>query len=208
MIIGINAKIGHGKDTVGQMIQELRPDSKWEIKKWAAKLKQTATLLTGVPIEMWEDQNFKKMSMTGDWGMTYREFLQKLGTDAMREGLHKEVWVNALMSDYIPIITQTNFTYDYDHFPNWIITDTRFPNEANAVKQKGGICLKVVRPCEECGALYHHKMSCYRHLRHPEMLHPSETSLDNYSFDYTIENIGDLVELKNKVETFLKQFNL
>jgi len=208
MIIGVHAKIGHGKDTVGKIIQELRPDKKWEIKKWATKLKQTATLLTGVPVEMWEDQDFKKMTMTGDWGMTYREFLQKLGTDAMREGLHKEVWVNALMSDYVPVVTP-DFVYGYGvRFPNWIITDTRFPNEADAVGKKGGICLRVVRPCDECGGLYTHKMSCFRHLRHPEMLHASETSLDNYSFDYTIENTGDLAELKEKVETFLKQFNL
>ena len=34
--------------------------SGWEDKKFAGKLKQIASLITGVPIEMWEDQEFKK----------------------------------------------------------------------------------------------------------------------------------------------------
>jgi len=80
MIIGINGKIGSGKDTVGKIIQWLtKPEldgqyigfqtyddatlerlSPFKIKKFAGKLKQTASLLTGIPIEMWEDQEFKK----------------------------------------------------------------------------------------------------------------------------------------------------
>jgi hypothetical protein len=34
--------------------------SDWEIKKFAGKLKQTASLLTGIPVEMFEDQEFKQ----------------------------------------------------------------------------------------------------------------------------------------------------
>ena len=85
MIISINAKIGSGKDTVGKIIQYLvdkdragyqHPDSQedfesycknfnqkycnWEIKKFAGKLKQIGSILTGIPVEMFEDQEFKK----------------------------------------------------------------------------------------------------------------------------------------------------
>jgi hypothetical protein len=78
---------------------------------------------------MWEDQEFKKQYMPEDWRkttgimseqglgelMTYREFLQRLGTEAMRDGLHTNVWVNALFSDYVPIsdISKSN-TYTDD----------------------------------------------------------------------------------------------
>jgi len=114
MILGINGKIGSGKDTVGKIIQHLTSEwedeefqdtdmldvrSNWEIKKFAGKLKQIASILTGIPVENFEDQEFKKLDMSPEWGMTYREFLQKLGTEAMREGLHTNVWVNALMAD-------------------------------------------------------------------------------------------------------------
>ena len=138
MIIGINGKIGSGKDTIGKIIQYLTAneevkqvttleewlesddlngrDFNWKIKKYAGKLKQTASLLTGIPIEKFEDQEFKKTSLGPEWNrflyatlddenpllsiMSVREFLQKLGTEAMREGLHTNVWCNALFSDY------------------------------------------------------------------------------------------------------------
>ncbi len=32
--------------------------------------------------------------------MTVRELLQKLGTDAIRDNLHEDAWVNALISEY------------------------------------------------------------------------------------------------------------
>ena len=145
-LIGINGKIGSGKDTIGSIIQYLTSESgnqnssrhrtyeeflsngggstlrnfdlhyvsDWEIKKFAGKLKQIASLLTGFSIEMFEDQEFKRKQMSEDWGMTYREFLQKLGTEAMRNGLHTNVWCNALFSDYIPIsdISKSNTYVD------------------------------------------------------------------------------------------------
>lgn len=148
MIIGINGKIGSGKDTVGQIIQYLTThpeslrvnpvfnqgfeysldysknkegfsfhNSNWKIKKFAGKLKQIASILTGATLEQLEDQDFKKQYIGESWRkltgamseqglgelMTYRELLQKLGTEAMRNGLHENVWVNALMADYVPI---------------------------------------------------------------------------------------------------------
>ena len=100
MIIGINGKIGSGKDTVGSIVQYLTSDMcridnftfqewlnygknkeqyehKWETKKFAGKLKTVASLLTGVPVEKFEDQEFKQKHMGLQWKMTYREFLQK-----------------------------------------------------------------------------------------------------------------------------------
>lgn len=120
-------------------------NSTFEVKKFAGKLKTIASLLSGANIEDFEDQEFKKGKMTADWDyelvgedwvdgqpqkrpMTYREFLQKLGTEAMRDGLHTNVWVNALFADY------KGFVKEWDEFgndllveyPNWIITDMRF----------------------------------------------------------------------------------
>ena len=47
MIIGISGRIGSGKDTVGEIIQKLcltNNGPKFEIKKYAGKLKQMASL--------------------------------------------------------------------------------------------------------------------------------------------------------------------
>ena len=202
MIIGINGKIGSGKDTVGKIIQYLQchntgeitiqdvmsnPEHEWwleeqskfEIKKFAGKLKEVASLLTGIVADQFEDQEFKKLYMGVDWDMTYREFLQKLGTEAMREGLHTNVWVNALFADYKPPkMSQYNPS-------NWIITDMRFPNELEAVEERKGITIRVVRSGTTVGT------------------HASETALDDAYFDHVISNNGTIEDLIEKVRQIL-----
>jgi hypothetical protein len=180
-IIGISGKIGSGKDTIAQIISETSK-KQWEVKKFAGKLKQIASMLTGISVDKFEDQDFKNTFLGPEWDtygisrrqMTVRELLQKLGTEAMRNGLHTNTWVNALFCEYVP-------------HNNWIITDVRFPNEYDAVKSKGGIIIRVNRPG------FGTSMVSLANA------HPSETALDGHEFDHVIENNGDLYELRKKV---------
>lgn len=226
-IIAISGRMGSGKDTVGKIIQYLTQyhdkingltfeewnkkyfldnGYTWQIKKFAGKLKEIASILTGIPEYKFEDQEFKTTYLDENWNywyknnhtiikkgeavneeilhqMTVREFLQKLGTEAMRNGLHYNVWVNALFADYKPPkMSEYNPS-------NWIITDLRFPNELEAVKQRNGIIIKIVRPTEK--------------NKTTARLHPSETSLDNVKFDYEIINDGEIIDLIEKVKTIL-----
>jgi hypothetical protein len=227
MIIGINGYAGSGKDTVGTIIQYLKTNisdtivsledvlefplthqgwleeqSGWKIKKWAGKLKVIASMLTGIPVEKFEDQEFKKTMLGSEWDMSVRDFLQKLGTDAIRDGLHGNAWVNALMADYQPISDKSYVLEDGTFFdlrtlpghplyPTWIITDTRFPNEAQAIKDVGGLVIRVDRPGVK-----------------PINNHPSEVGLDNWDFDYKIANVSDLRALTGTVETILLKENI
>lgn len=194
MIIGINGYSGSGKDTVGQIIQKLCFKQHWEIKKFAGKLKDVANILTGIPVKMFEDQDFKKEVLSQEWWttcdeglqpMTVRDLLQKLGTECMRTGLHENTWVNALMSDYKPA------KMDEYNSSKWIITDTRFPNEAKAIKDKGGIVIRIDRPFIK-----------------PINNHPSEIALDAWDFDYAIGNVSDHVALEFTVENILKEIKV
>jgi hypothetical protein len=227
MIIGINGYAGSGKDTVGTIIQYLKTNisdtivsledvlefplthqwwleeqSGWKIKKWAGKLKVIASMLTGIPVEKFEDQEFKKTMLGSEWDMSVRDFLQKLGTDAIRDGLHGNAWVNALMADYQPISDKSYVLEDgslfdlrtlpgHPLYPTWIITDTRFPNEAQAIKDVGGLVIRVDRPGVK-----------------PINNHPSEVGLDNWDFDYKIANVSDLKALTGTVKTILLKENI
>ena len=198
MIIGISGYSGSGKDLVGTIIQEISLN-KWHIKKWAGKLKTIASILTGIPVENFEDQEFKKTLLGPEWGtvkniplngvpafadmqfnslITVRDFLQKLGTEAIRDSLHENTWVNATMIDYTAE-------------SNWIITDTRFPNEAEAIKKAGGIVVRINRPGVQ-----------------PINPHPSETSLDDWNFDAVINNDGDVSDIVHKVGLLLYRHNI
>ena len=87
-------------------------------------------------------------------------------------------------------------------YPNWIITDTRFPNELQAVKDKGGINIRVNRP-KERELILRNATSIIDTRKTLEPEHKSETVLDNAEFDYTIENDGTLDELIDKIRDLL-----
>jgi len=163
------------------------PYHDWEIKKFAGKLKVIAEILSGVPKINFEDQEFKKQDMGPEWGMTYRDLLQRLGTEAMRNGLHENVWVNALFADY-------HFNIEKDEqMPNWLITDCRFPNELEAVKTHKGITIKVIRDSGNTIGT----------------THASETALDDYTeWDYVVDNNGSIEDLKTQVFSILEKESL
>jgi len=252
-LIGISGKIGSGKDTMAEIIKHLCSSpglsngtiahfvqqhsvmankGEYQVKKFAGKLKQIASILTGIPVDKFENQEFKKENLGEEWEsvfilqtgegidnalgpfknvetaqhflklaglehhpnvsndvmvrhMTVREMLQKLGTEAMRNGLHNNVWVNALFADYrAPKMSED--------FPSkWLITDVRFENEAEAIKERGGILVRIKRSSSESSGS-----------------HPSETALDHYKFDYTIDNNGSMVDLVAAVRSFLEAYDI
>lgn len=216
-LLGISGKIGSGKDTIAKLMQavsipedafwyqnailyatEPGPNLKcdWKIKKFGDKLKEVASLLTSIPREKFEDQEFKMSNLGPEWNidshieagtptpMTVREFLQKLGNDSIKLHLHWDTWKNALFIDYKTVL-QADGKVGY---PNWIISDMRYTDECEAIKERGGYTLRVNRPNNP----------------HPVSNHMSETGLDNYDkFDFVINNEGTIEDLVIRVKGLL-----
>ena len=130
---------------------------------------------------------------------TPRLLLQLMGTECGRQILHPSIWENALFADYKPTGGYSNGP----HYPNWIITDVRFPNEAEAVKKRGGKLIRVNR-WEEL------RFKDYKKYDPPAITkHASETALDNYTdWDYTISNNLTLNDLLIKVKRIANQEQL
>lgn len=178
MIIGISGKIYSGKDTFAEILQkELCIKNKFfDLRSFAYKLKKTGSYLTNTPEEWWFSQEGKQKYLP-EWSMTIGEFQQKLGTEACRDNLHKHTWVLALMSDY-------------QFYSNWIVTDVRFPNEAEAIKERKGVLIRIN------GDPTGKRKESKRNLNHE-----SETALDDYKrFDYVIENNSTLEHLREQVQ--------
>ena len=267
MIIGVSGKINSGKDTIGSIIQYLtlyndlgythpisandmgdwirrcsQVPSNWEIRKFADKLKECVSLITGISRANLEREDVKNSNLPEDWdyelfaspeslepgirSLSVRELLQKFGTEVGRS-IHPNFWVNALFNNYkiehfmygnTPYVYQSDDNYrpdDLNHCgmskrdminlnaklvkeDQWIITDVRFPNELAAIKERGGIVIRVNREDER---------SRFAAIDKPEerskYYHPSETSLDNAKFDYTIENNGTIDDLIIKIREIL-----
>ena len=193
-------------------------ESQWLIKKFADPLRQVTQILTGLPLDYLYSEEFKRAELGAEWTKTFqtfecdehnrdgytdrpmtgREFLQFLGTDAIRANLHTNTWVNALMSGYknkwadLNLLRQFHNEHPLEEYPNWIITDMRFPNELAAVKQRGGITIRVNRE-------FYSLENGYK-WSNTEGRHESETALDGAEFDFTINNNGTLEQLLAKLE--------
>lgn len=288
-LISISGKMGSGKDTVGAIIQMLVSElhyktstwskkdlitksdssimrfienhSKYQVRKFADKLKDIVCILLNCTREQLENREFKEKELGEEWNkyafyrkgtrkplriyatyeeaekdllifkdgriekivMTPRKLLQLLGTEAGRDIIHPNIWVNSLMREYKPyskgkMFSADNFFNGYSHtnckgcnqrfigykrstycntcikddtiqdFPKWIITDTRYPNEIDAISKLGGVKIKVINPRIE-----------------EDSMHLSEVALDNYEdWDYIIVNDGTLEDLENEVKEVLE----
>lgn len=143
---------------------------------------------------------------------TPRLLLQLLGTECGRNIIHPNVWVNSLFNKYKfegckntgdSCETASGDCNSKHCYPNFIITDTRFENELKAVKDRGGISIRVNRDnciCDFKEAAYCDK-KCRIDRNYKE--HPSETALDNAKFDYVIDNNSDIQSLIEKVKEIL-----
>lgn len=101
----------------------------------------------------------------------YRRLLQAMGTEVGREIFGEDFWVDMTMRK-----VHTN------RGSRIVISDVRFPNEANAIQHEGGKVIRIDRP---------HTTAVNHHI--------SEHALDGYEFDFTIDNDGTLAELREKV---------
>lgn len=94
-----------------------------------------------------------------------RTLLQHIGTDVAR-ARRPTIWVE-VVKIFIDV-----FGSDYDYI---LIPDTRFSQEIDLCKEEyDTTSIRIHRPNFDNG------------LTEEQKLHPSETSLDNYSFDITI----------------------
>lgn len=130
----------------------------------------------------------KKFAMQLGWNKDKdkqgRKFLQDLAT-VVRE-YNRRTWVNLICE-----------TLGMDGYPNKVvITDCRYLNEIRIMKQWGEhngynvITIRIERPGYD------------NMLTDEAKNHPSETELDNYNFDHTIQNIGTIGDLIKIASTY------
>lgn len=108
------------------------------------------------------------------FGPEIRRLLQRLGTEAGRNTLWDSIWIDAAFAN-VPEDAKI------------CITDCRFSNEAEAIKSRGGKIWRVLR--DGIGPAVGSDGS----------IHPSETSLDDWTFDKYIHNDGTLEDYRKSV---------
>lgn len=170
ILIGVSGYARSGKDTVGRILVESHG---FQRRAFADKLKELALAL---------DTHVAAAVASCGWEAAkndsyVREYLQRLGTSA-RDIVAQDIWITALFNELNP-------SSDY------VVTDVRFVNEANAIRGLGGFIWRVNRP----GI-------------HAVNSHISEHQMSAYDFDAIIDNDGSLPDLESKIKTELQVFRL
>ena len=177
MLIAITGHKFSGKSTVARLLHNA---TGYEVVSFADKLKDITCVLSGCTREQLEDYDFKENELVPDYlrpyclnakKPTFRAFLQHFGSEVMR-GVNDNIWTDCTLLNC---------------GKNAIISDCRFPNEAKAVKARGGIVIKVVRPDVEVSDS-----------------HQSETRIDEIVPDIIIENNSDLKALQGNVSALVE----
>ena len=135
-IIGISGYKQGGKSSLVEFLRGALPSGKLYPMSFADSLKKCVYKYWIEPLDFrgeadWENEDYKNRKHP--CGLTYRELLQKVGTDWFRS-TWPDIWV----------FNAARLTMGLSC--NVIFSDVRFPNEAEAIREAGGVLVKIVRP--------------------------------------------------------------
>jgi hypothetical protein len=190
MLIGLKGYKGVGKDEVGNYLVHRHGFTK---HAFAGKLKEALAALFDISVDQVDD--FKRdyggslprvevhidIGGTVDYSHSWREILQRFGTEMGREVFGQDFWVDLLL----PL--QDNWADTELLHSDRVITDARFVNEAERIKLLGGYIVEVIRP----------GFGASNHL--------AETPLPRELIDFEIMNDDDLRTLYQRTEVLIRE---
>lgn len=169
-LIALTGKKRSGKDTIAARLDF----HFWQPVAFADKLKEAAQLIFDLKYEQVNGTTEEKETIDPRWGKSGRQICQLIGSEVGRT-IHSEVWIRSAF------IHAEKAGYE-----KVIITDCRFLNEADAVRTRGGIIIKVERPG---------LVSTDTHI--------SELEIDKIIPDILLINDGTIEDLWRKVDMLL-----
>lgn len=179
-LIGLSGKIGTGKDTAAKWICESYPE--YEIVPFAGALKKVVSIMTSTSYESQFTREGKSYQPPNHL-YTISRYHQLIGQFG-REYFHNDIWINIAL----------NHPAKYK-----IISDVRYPNEADTIKAAGGIVIRIVSFSRNYFTETRENGSRKIIDDGRDIQHISETALDNYQFDNIIFNDGTLGDFKEKL---------
>lgn len=181
MLIGLTGKKQSGKDTVAEHLIEEYGFTRYA---FADPIKEACQAIFGFTKEQcWGKE---KELIDPFWHISPRKALQIIGTELFQFELPK----------YAPELAEIGRTFWVQRFALWyekflekypdggvVISDVRFPFEADMIKSLGGTIIKIVRPSEQYNDM-----------------HSSETEMDQIQYDYLLNNTRTIEDLKIAVD--------
>lgn len=185
MIVLIHGRKRSGKDTFAGILKELKPEL--AIYSFAQPLKEITAKSFGITLkvldELKNDESikigFRSPNAKMCTGNSVRNFLQNLGTEAMKPIFGNDVWADLAIKHYNTLPQDSVM----------VIPDFRVPEEYEAIKALGLpiMSVKIDRECVEVSG----------------DTHITENSLVDFEFDFIVDNNGTLDDLRTEAVELL-----
>lgn len=172
IIIGVAGPARSGKNETAKYLQKYHA---FHEDSFAAPIRQACMSVLGVKtLEELDKIKQDPHPMLG--GKTPREFMQLMGTEFGRDMIWQPIWVESCLGR----------SRGYQRV---VISDTRFENEVEAIKDRGGFIIRVDRPS----------------VRIKQSDHASELGFPDRYVDFEIINDKDLGELYRQIEITVRK---
>lgn len=186
MIIGLTGYAGVGKDAFAEALRDL---AGFRCIAFSDPLHQMAMVLNPL-LTNGDDHLYTYREAIEEHGYTeakkrnpgLRRYLQVLGTEAGRDILGENIWVN---------VAEATIRRNTTEGAHTAVTGVRYPNEAWLVLDLGGMVIRVDRPG--------YKTSNG---------HTSDTSVDEVPVNRVIMNDGSLDDLRDQAKRLLIELEL
>jgi hypothetical protein len=203
MIIGLCGFISAGKDTVADYLVD---SYGFRRESFANTLKDAVAAVFGwdrILLEGRTAQAREWREQVDPWwaerlvipGLTPRWVLQQWGTEVCRRGFHDDIWIASV---------ENKLRKSTD---NIVISDCRFPNEINAIKQASGQVVWIQRgitPHWYDIAVQANKGSeSARRFLAEQNIHASETAWAGTNFDSILDNNKTIAHLYQQVRNLV-----
>jgi hypothetical protein len=180
-LIGIAGAKGSGKDAAADRLVD-----KYQYQKisFADPLKAACKIIFHLSeAQLYGD---RKEIVDARWNKTPREIMQTLGTEVVRN-LGKDTWIKSAQIKIEKLHWEK--TLGADHIDlNIVIPDVRFLNEAEFIKETGGLLVYINRET----------------VLNKFSEHSSETELSTFNgFDFTINNNSSLADLYKSIDNII-----
>jgi hypothetical protein len=185
-LIGICGFARSGKDSVGTML------CKRDFVRYAFAnpLKEACAKMFGIHLS--DFHNDKKEIVNEFWGFSPRQMAQLLGTEGGRELFRQDIWIKRAEFEWFKVQRHIDH-YNQDTFGDkmngMVITDVRFENEADFIRDNDGTLIHVKRPGAD-GVVGVNK-------------HKSENGVMINPDDIVINNNGTLEDLETIVDELI-----
>lgn len=169
MIIGLSGYAHSGKDTAAKYLIDT---FKFKRLSFADPIKD---FLQSVNPILEDGHRVNELIHMYGWDIAksrdeVRRLLQETGMTA-RKMFGKDFWIEYALSNTDPL-------------ENYVVSDVRFVNEAEYIRDLGGTIWRINRV-----------------NNHPINSHISEVALDDYSFDFVLQNDGSIEDLHLSLRT-------